>query len=226
MFRHRRSNRIEIDDWVVEHAPRGGKVLDIGCGTGDLLARLVKERNVRGTGIEIAEDCVIKAVQQGVSVHHGNVEEGLDHYADQSFDLVVMSLTIQELGKPIHVLRESFRVGRQLIVVFPNFAHWQTRWQLGILGHAPRTASLPYTWYESPNRHVLTIDDWEEFCQQRGWLRVDRAFVTKGKRVHWWPNLRAEVAMYLLELDPVRRNLVNEAKAAAEAAGSRGTGNG
>ena len=213
----RGTNRAEIDTWIVQHAPEGGKVLDIGCGTGDLLARLVRERKVRGTGIEIAEDCVVKAVQQGLSVHHGNVEEGLDHYSDQSFDLVVMSLTIQELGKPIHVLRESFRVGRQLIVVFPNFAHWLTRWQLCIRGHAPRTPSLPYTWHESPNRHVLTIDDWDEFCKQRGWNCADRAFVAHGKRVHWWPNLRAEVAMYLLEMDPARRNHANEARAAQEA---------
>jgi methionine biosynthesis protein MetW len=215
-MRPRGTNRAQIDNWIVQHAPEGGKVLDIGCGTGDLLARLVRERHVRGTGIEIAEDCVIKAVQQGLSVHHGNVEEGLDHYSDGSFDMVVMSLTIQELGKPIHVLRESFRVGRQLIVVFPNFAHWQTRWQLGVLGRAPRTPSLPYTWHESPNRHVLTIDDWEEFCKQRGWRCVERAFVTKGKRVHWWPNLRAEVAMYLLEMDPQRRNHAREQKAVAE----------
>jgi methionine biosynthesis protein MetW len=215
-MRPRGTNRAQIDNWIVEHAPEGGKVLDIGCGTGDLLARLVRERGVRGTGIEIAEECVIKAVQQGLSVHHGNVEEGLDHYADGSFDLVVMSLTIQELGKPIHVLRESFRVGRQLIVVFPNFAHWQTRWQLGIRGRAPRTPSLPYTWHESPNRHVLTIDDWEEFCKQRGWLCAEKAFVTKGIRIRWWPNLRAEVAMYLLELDPQRRNNAREQKAVAE----------
>lgn len=216
MFRHRRSNRIEIDDWVVEHTPKGGKVLDIGCGTGDLLARLVKEKNARGTGIEIAEDCVVKAVQQGLSVHHGNVEEGLDHYSDASFDLVVMSLTIQELGKPMHVLRESFRVGRQLLVVFPNFAHWKTRWQLAIQGRAPRTPSLPYTWHESPNRHVLTIDDWEEFCNQRGWRSIDKAYLTKGKWVTWWPNLRAELAMYLLELDPARRNAATS-KAAEQA---------
>ncbi len=217
MFRHRRSNQIEIDDWIVRHAPAGGKVLDIGCGTGSLLARLAREKNVRGTGIEIAEDCVVKAVQQGISVHHGNVEEGLDHYSDQSFDMVVMSLTIQELGKPIHVLRESFRVGRQLIVAFPNFAHWKTRWQLAVRGRAPRTPSLPYTWYDSPNRHVLTIDDWEEFCHQRGWRSTARGFLRKGKRIHWWPNLRAEVAMYRLELASTRRSGDKVASTAGQA---------
>lgn len=206
LFRQRRSNRMEMDNWIVNHAPQGGKVLDIGCGTGDLLARLVKERKVRGTGIEISQEHVIRAVQQGLSVHHGNVEEGLDHYADSSFDLVVMSLTIQELGKPIHVLREGFRVGKQILVVFPNFAHWRTRWQLAIQGRAPRTPTLPYTWHESPNRHVLTIDDWEEFCQQRGWRIAGKGYLTKGKCITWWPNLRGELAMYLLELDMVKGN--------------------
>ena len=220
-MRPRGTNRAEIDNWIVQHTPQGGRVLDIGCGTGDLLGWLVQEKGIRGTGIEIAEECVVRAVQRGLSVHHGNVEEGLDHYGNQSFDLVVMSLTIQELNKPIHVLRESFRVGKQIIVVFPNFAHWQTRVQLGILGRAPRTPSLPYTWHESPNRHVLTIDDWDEFCQQRGWLQISRAFVTKGKVVHWWPNLRAEVAMYLLEMDPARRNHANGAKAGTAVASSQ-----
>jgi methionine biosynthesis protein MetW len=215
------TNRAEIDNWIVQHAPEGSKVLDLGCGTGDLLARLVRERSVRAAGIEISQDCVVKAVQKGLSVNHGNIDEGLDNYADQSFDLVVMSLTIQELGKPMHILRESFRVGKQLIVVFPNFAHWQTRFQLGILGHAPRTPSLPYTWHESPNRHVLTIHDWEEFCKQRGWLCISRAFVTKGKVIHWWPNLRAEVAMYLLEVDPGRRNHADGAKAGTGAASNQ-----
>ena len=198
-MRPRGTNRAQIDNWIVEHAPEGGKVLDIGCGTGDLLARLVRERGVRGTGIEIAEDCVVQAVQKGLSVHHGNVDEGLDHYADQSFDLVVMSLTIQELSEPARVLREAFRVGKQVIVVFPNFAHWQTRWQLAFRGRAPRTPSLPYTWYDSPNRHVLTIDDWEEFCQSNNWNIAASAFLTHGKRIRFWPNLRAEVAMYLLQ---------------------------
>ena len=123
-MRPRGTNRAEIDNWIVEHTPQGGRVLDIGCGTGDLLGRLVQEKGIRGTGIEIAEDCVVRAVQRGLSVHHGNVEEGLDHYGDQSFDLVVMSLTIQELNKPIHVLRESFRVGRRSSTVMtPSLSH-------------------------------------------------------------------------------------------------------
>ena len=190
-----------VYQWIVAHTPEGGRVLDIGCGDGALLARLVAERRVRGTGIELSEESVMKAIQRGLSVHHGNVDEGLDHYADKSFDLVVISLTIQELGDPRRVMREAFRVGKRLVVVFPNFGHWRARWQLGVLGKAPSTSSLPYNWYDSPNRHYLTVADWEAFCRGEGYRRVDSGFAAEGAPVSFAPNLRAEVAMYLLEAE-------------------------
>lgn len=198
----RESNRRYIEDWIVDHTPPGARVLDVGCGDGALLARLVTEKNVKGTGIELDEANVRRAIQRGLSVHHGDAEEGLEHYADDGFDLVICSLTIQELGRPQRLLREAFRVGRQLIVSFPNFGHWTARWQLGVLGRAPSTPSLPYTWYETPNRHYLTIADWEAFCEQERWTIVDRAFVAHGRLVRLWPNLRAEAAMYLLQEGP------------------------
>ena len=137
-MRPRGTNRAEIDNWIVAAHPAGrARCWTSAAARATCWPAWSRRRNVRGTGIEIAEDCVVKAVQRGLSVHHGNVEEGLDHYSDQSFDLVVMSLTIQELSKPIHVLRESFRVGKQIIVVFPNFAHWRTRCATGRLGPRP-----------------------------------------------------------------------------------------
>lgn len=193
------SNRTLIEKWIADHTPEGGRVLDIGCGEGDLLKSLVDERHVRATGIELAEPSVLKAVQKGLSVHHGNVEEGLDHFGDRSFDLVIMSLTLQELGDPRRVLHECFRVGKRLVVVFPNFGHWRARIDLAVLGRAPRTRSLPHTWYESPNRHFFTIADWEEFCSHESWRTVKRAFLSEGRPVSALPNWRAEVAMYLLE---------------------------
>jgi len=193
------SNRRRIYAWITHHTPERGRVLDVGCGEGELLARLAKKRHARGTGIELAQEKVMAAVQRGLSVHHGDVEEGRDHYSDGYFDLVVLSFTIQALGNPRRVLREIFRVGKQVIVVFPNFGHWRARWDLAILGRAPRTRHLPYTWFDSPNRHFLTIADWEEFCKTERWRINARCYLSGGRRVRWAPNLRAEVAMYLLE---------------------------
>lgn len=192
-------NRLAIENWIIEHVRDGVRVLDIGCGDGHLLARLRESRNVNGVGIEIAQELVMKAIQRGLSVHHGDVEEGLDHYGDKFFDVVVMSLTVQELNHPRRVLQEAFRVGKRLIVAFPNFAHWRARCQLACCGRAPRTPNFPYAWYESPNRHFFSVLDWEEFCKGENWQIIERAFLARGKRIVLLPNLRAEVGVYLLE---------------------------
>jgi methionine biosynthesis protein MetW len=193
-------NKPLIHQWIVDHTTEGSRVLDIGCGEGELLARLAEEKGVKGTGIELSEACVIKAVQRGLSVHHGDVEEGLDHYADGFFDQVILSLTIQELRDPKRVLEEAFRVGKKAIVVFPNFAYWRSRWQLAVLGRAPTTQNLPHSWFESPNRHFLTVRDWDSFYQREECCKcLARGFLSSGKPVRHFPNLFAEVAMYLLE---------------------------
>jgi len=192
-------NKKVIYQWIVERTVRQGRVLDIGCGDGELLARLVAERAVHGTGIEISEECVMQAVQRGLSVHHGNVEEGLDHYHDGAFDLVIMSETVQEMKNPFQVVNEAFRVGKQVVVVFPNFGYWNCRCQLMLYGRAPRTDSLAYEWYNSPNRHFFTTIDWLALCGKEGWRCVDSGFISHGKLISFWPNMRAEVAMYLME---------------------------
>ena len=174
-------------------------MLDLGCGEGELLALLGQERGVKGVGIELSEDAVTPAVRRGLSVHHGDIEEGLDHYADASFDLVILSLTIQEIKDIVLVIDEAFRVGRRVIVVFSNFGFWRVRWQLAAMGRAPQTRSFPHSWFNSPNQHFFTMADWEAFCSERGIRRVARSFLTVGKTVRWLPNLRAEVAMYLME---------------------------
>jgi len=192
------SNQKAIYRWICEQTPEGGRVLDIGCGDGELLAWLASVRRVRAAGIELSEECVAKAVQRGLSVHHGNVEEGLDHYADRSFDLVVMSLAVQEMQNPLRVLQECFRVGKRVLVVFPNFGHYLARWQLGLLGRAPRTPSFPHSWESSPNRHFFTVEDWDCFCADQGWITIRRAFLKGGHPVIFLPNLLAEVALYLM----------------------------
>lgn len=192
-------NQTKIYQWICEQSPEGGRVLDIGCGRGELLAQLVSERGVRGVGIEISENCVVAAVQRGLSVHHGNFEEGMDHYEDNSFDVVVLSVVIQEMHHPTSVMREAFRIGKRVLVVFPNFGYWRVRWQLAMLGQAPRTKSFPATWYDSPNCRYFTIADWENLIQREGYRIVESNFLTSGQGMGFLPNLRAEVAMYLLE---------------------------
>lgn len=191
-------NQPAITRWILDHTPQGGRVLDIGCGDGELLGTLVHEKKVRGTGIELSEELVLKAVRRGLSVHHGNVDEGLDHYGDKSFDLVILSSTLQELSHPVTTLKECHRVGKQVLVVFPNFAYWRSRLQL-LCGRLPLTDSLPYSALESPNRHYLTVADWESFCNSVGYRVLDSGFVGKGSPVGLLPNLFAEVALYLLD---------------------------
>ncbi len=192
-------NRNAIYSWIEEHTPLGGSVLDLGCGDGELLARLAGSRGIRGTGIEISHECVMRAVQHGLSVHHGNIEEGLDHYSDKSFDLATLALTLQEVGDLKKVIDEAFRVSKLVIVVFPNFGYWHERLQLAICGRAPQSRNLPYKWHDSPNQHYFTVSDWEEFCRERKWSCVARGYLAGGRKVSLLPNLRAEIAMYLME---------------------------
>ncbi len=196
---HQEPNKAPIEHWIIQHTPKSGRVLDIGCGEGDLLAHLKQQRDVRGTGIELSETCVVKAVERGLSVHHGNAEEGMDHYSDGTFDLVVMSLALQEMGEPLRMLQEAFRIGNQVLIVFPNFGHWRNRWQMAIGGRAPRTPNFPHAWYDSPNRHFFTIRDWNCLWKRQQWKIVNQGFLAGGRPVCCWPNLLAEVAMYLLE---------------------------
>ena len=195
----RPANQRAIYRWIGEQTPQGGRVLDIGCGDGALLAQLASERGARGTGIEISEECVAQAIGRGLSVHHGNAEEGMDHYSDGSFDLLIMSLAIQEMHQPLRMIREAFRVARRVLIVFPNFGHWLARWQLGVRGRAPRTSSFPYNPFESPNRHFFTVADWADLCGDEGWRCIEQAFLRNGRFVRLLPNLRAEVALYLME---------------------------
>ncbi|RPJ58210.1 MAG: methionine biosynthesis protein MetW [Acidobacteria bacterium] len=192
-------NRSAIYEWILKRTASRGRVLDVGCGDGELLSRLAEHRGVEATGIELSQECVIRAVQRGLSVHHGNAEEGLCNYPDGAFDLVILSLAVQELEHPRNVLRECLRVGRRVLVVFPAFGHWRARWQLAFLGRSPVTPSFPHAWHDSPNRHYLTVKDWEQFCNDEGWKVLEKGFLTGGSTFRLLPNLRAEVALYLLE---------------------------
>ncbi len=139
-----------------------------------------------------------KAIARGVSVYQGDIDEGLADYPDQAFDYVILSQTLQETRHPLQVLREMLRVGRRAIVAFPNFGHWRVRLSMLFSGRAPRTSLFPYEWYESPNIHFLTVQDFEELAALE-WLVVERRYFLAGHRkVSWQPNLFAEVAVFLV----------------------------
>src|SRR5881296_2555644 len=137
------------------------RVLDLGCGEGELLEWLAAKKDVDGRGVEISGARVQRAIARGVSVFQGDIDEGLADYPDQAFDYVILSQTLQETRAPVKVLREMLRVGRRAIVAFPNFGHWSVRMSMLFSGRAPKTNLFPHEWYDSPNIHVLSVDDFE-----------------------------------------------------------------
>ncbi|RJO62505.1 MAG: methionine biosynthesis protein MetW [Dehalococcoidia bacterium] len=183
-----------ITEWV---AP-GSSVLDLGCGDGELSARLVKEKKASVQGIEIDEQAIYKCVARGLSVLHGDIDSGLTDYADKSFDYVILNESFQQVKKPDLVLTESLRVGKKVIVSFPNFVHYTARWQLFFKGTVPVTPSLPYEWYNTPNLHFLSIKDFIGFCRKRS-IKIEKAgFVGKSGRARLLPNLTALVGIFLI----------------------------
>jgi len=174
------------------------KVLDLGCGEGELLQWLAENKNVEGRGIELDGPKVQRAIARGVSVYQGDIDAGLSGYPDASFDYIILSQTLQETRRPLGVLREMLRVGRHAIVTFPNFGHWSVRLAMLATGRSPRTRSFPHEWYNSPNIHFLTIRDFEILARDQGWT-VDRKIFISGRRVGTlFANLMAEVAVFLV----------------------------
>jgi len=174
------------------------KVLDLGCGEGELLEWLAQNKNVDARGVEISGAKVQRAIARGVSVFQSDLDAGLADYPDKAFDYVILSQTLQEMRHPLQVLREMLRVGRRGIVAFPNFGHWRVRYSMVTSGGAPRTPLFPYEWYDSPNIHFLTVRDFENLMTREG-IQVERRYFLAGNRkVSTMPNLLAEVAVYLV----------------------------
>ena len=183
-----------ISDWV----KAGASVLDLGCGDGELLTRLIQEKQVRAQGIELSEQAIHQCVARGVSVFQEDIDAGLAEYGDKSFDYVILNQTFQQVKKPDFVLHEALRVGKQSIVGFPNFVHFRARFQIFFHGKVPVTSSLPFEWYDTPNLHFLGIADFREYCKKRQ-IRIEQAeYVAGNRRVRFLPNLFADIGLFLL----------------------------
>ena len=177
-----------------------GRVLDLGCGDGALLEHLVRQRGVKGRGIELSEPGVLACVRRGLSVRQGNLQEGLADYPDGSFDWVILSQTLPFLNDPAMILREMLRVGKQAIVSFSNWGHWRCRLHLLFTGRVPVAIDLPQQWYEVPRRQLFSITDFALFCRQIDIDIVSEVYLNRGVRIHTgrFKNLLSTTAVFTL----------------------------
>lgn len=178
----------------------GARVLDLGCGDGELLAHLRSQLNVRGYGLEIDAEKITACIARGVNVIEHDLNRGLGHFAANSFDTVIMTMALQALENPDHLLEDMLRVGKEAIITFPNFAHWRTRFYLAFRGMMPMSEALPYHWYDTPNIHLCTFRDFEALCRSRS-IRVLDYHAVNGDQdtsalMRSLPNLFGEIAIY------------------------------
>jgi len=174
------------------------RVLDLGCAEGELLAWLKENKQVDARGVEMTGARVQKAIARGVSVYQGDLESALDDYPEHAFDYAILSQTLQETRDPLHVLKGMLRIANRAIVAFPNFGHWRVRLSHLWSGRAPQTELFPHDWYNSPNIHFLTVLDFEALVEKQNWRVERRIFLSSNHEVRLFPNLTAEVAVFLV----------------------------
>ncbi|OZI27323.1 methionine biosynthesis protein MetW [Bordetella genomosp. 7] len=191
-----RPDLIRIASWIEP----GSRVLDLGCGDGALLAYLRDERQVSGAGVEIDDSHVITCVQRGVEVIQQNLEDGLALFDNKQFDTVVLSQTLQSMHRTEHILREMARVARFGIVSFPNFGYWPHGWSI-LRGRMPVTGQMPYQWYNTPNIHLCTLDDFERLARDLGLRILERATFHEGREITLLPGWRSTLAVYRYAAD-------------------------
>lgn len=200
--RGKRLTKLRLDYELIESLiPDGAKVLDLGCGDGQLLADLIEYKGCEGRGVEIGEEGVSECVKRGVAVYQGDMLEGMSFYRDGHFDVVILSQTLQQTLNPPEVIHEMLRVGKRAIISFPNFGHWYVRLQLLVGGRMPHNRLLPYHWYNTPNVHFCTVRDFREFCARQKLTRVEEIFLTASYRriTRFLANLRAGIAIFQVE---------------------------
>lgn len=189
-----------IASWIES----GSKVLDLGCGEGDLLLYLKENKQVIGTGIEHIEEKVAQCIERGLSVLQGDINEEVLDYPDDTFDYAILSQTLQQVYEPAKLIQELLRIGKKGIVSFPNFSHWGIRLHLLTTGFAPITKQLPYEWYDTPNIRVITIKDFRKFSKGVGFDILKEIPINTnsqdryGNIVEFLPNLRATYGIFLI----------------------------
>ncbi len=189
-----------IATWITP----GAKVLDLGCGPGDLLSYLRDHKGALCTGIDFSEENIQQCIAKGLTVIQGDINEEVNDYGDQAFDYVVLSQTLQQVFEPQALIKTLLRIGRKVVVSFPNFSHWRCRCQLFFLGQAPTTSQLPYTWYNSPNIRVITIKDFRQFAAQAGFTILKEVAINtdneerQGGIIKLLPTIRATYGIFLI----------------------------
>ncbi len=200
-----KNNGIRFDLQIVASwIEPGSKVLDLGCGEGDLLDYLKTKKAVSGTGIECVESKVAHAIEKGLSVLHGDINEEIQDYADNTFDYVILSQTLQQVYEPSNLIRSLLRIGRKGIVSFPNFSHWGIRLQLLFKGYAPISEQLPYEWHDTPNIRVITLKDFRKFSKEVGFHILKEVAINtdsydkQGSIIKVLPDLRATYGIFMI----------------------------
>ena len=183
-----------ISNWI----SIGASVLDLGCGDGELLSLLIRDKQVRAQGVEFSEQAIQNCVAAGLSVFQQDIDTGLTEYADKSVDYAILNQTLQQVKKPDFAIKEALRVGKKVIVGFPNFCFITDRFQIFFRGKVPVSHSLPYEWYDTPNLHFLSFADFKEYCKKNKITVEDAVFITKNRIVRFWSNLFGEVGLFLL----------------------------
>lgn len=183
-----------ITNWINSEA----SILDLGCGDGELLSLLINNKQVHAQGVELNDQAIHTCVAAGLNVYQQDIDTGLTEYADKTIDFVILNQTLQQVKKPDFVIKEALRVGKKVIVGFPNFCYITDRIQIFFRGRVPITSSLPYQWYDTPNLHFLSIADFKDYCKKHNITIEDQKVITNNHTVKLLPNLLGQVGLFLL----------------------------